>query len=121
MSKATKRIWYQNNKEKTRTRSYQWTKDHPYESKISKRKRKLKHQYGISIEEYDRLLTRQNGGCAICGSPPKTKNLAIDHCHKTGKIRGLLCVSCNVMLGYAKDQPRRLRLGAQYLETHDSD
>lgn len=49
----------------------------------------------LPAAEYDRLLTKQNGVCAICGRPPKTRKLHIDHDHKTGRIRGLLCVRCN--------------------------
>lgn len=49
----------------------------------------------LPAAEYDQLLTKQNGVCAICGRPPKTRRLDIDHDHKTGAIRGLLCVRCN--------------------------
>lgn len=55
----------------------------------------LKYTYGITTEDYNRILEEQNGKCAVCGKPPKTTRLAVDHCHKTGKIRGLLCSYCN--------------------------
>lgn len=55
----------------------------------------LKRTYGITIEDYNRILKEQSGKCAVCGKPPKTMRLAVDHCHKTGKIRGLLCSYCN--------------------------
>jgi hypothetical protein len=48
-----------------------------------------------AAELYDRLLGEQGGVCAICGNPPKTRRLHIDHDHKTGKVRGLLCHRCN--------------------------
>jgi len=52
-------------------------------------------QLGVSLEQYEEMLARQNGGCAICGNPPKTRRLDVDHDHRTGKIRGLLCHRCN--------------------------
>jgi len=53
-------------------------------------------------ETYDRLLAEQGGVCAICGNPPKTRRLSIDHDHKTGAVRGLLCFQCNRALPAAK-------------------
>lgn len=55
----------------------------------------LKYTYGITTEDYNQMLKEQDGKCAVCGKPPKTMRLAVDHCHKTGKIRGLLCSYCN--------------------------
>ena len=52
-------------------------------------------QLGVTDAEYDRLLAAQGGGCAICGNPPKTRRLHVDHDHKTGRVRGLLCHRCN--------------------------
>ena len=54
-----------------------------------------KSRTGIPLAEYDALLAAQGGGCAICGNPPKTRRLHVDHDHKTGKVRGLLCHRCN--------------------------
>jgi hypothetical protein len=50
---------------------------------------------GFTAEDYDRLLAAQGGGCAICKAPPKTRRLHVDHDHKTGAVRGLLCHRCN--------------------------
>ena len=59
-----------------------------------------KRRYGIAMAEYDNLLQRQNGRCAICKRAPYTKKgLVVDHCHRTGKIRGILCSRCNSALG----------------------
>src|SRR5207249_694982 len=55
-------------------------------------------QLGVTDAEYDRLLAAQGGGCAICGNPPKTRRLHVDHDHKTGEVRGLLCHRCNRLL-----------------------
>lgn len=52
-------------------------------------------QLGLTIEDYERLLAAQGGGCAICGATPKTRRLDVDHDHRTGAVRGLLCHRCN--------------------------
>lgn len=56
---------------------------------------KLRTAYGMTLDEYYELLERQGNVCAICGKPPKSKRLSVDHNHKTGKVRGLLCTKCN--------------------------
>lgn len=78
----------------------------------------LKKNYGISQEDYDKKLVYQNYGCAICGKEAKTKKLAVDHCHTTGKIRDLLCGPCNTGLGQFQDNPELLILAADYLRKH---
>lgn len=59
------------------------------------RESKYKRVYGITIEDYDRMLEEQGGLCAICRNPPITYRLAVDHDHDTGAVRGLLCPPCN--------------------------
>lgn len=83
----------------------------------------LKRKYGISVDEYDQLLVEQNGVCAICRSKEshvyksgKLKDLSVDHCHSTGKVRGLLCVKCNRALGYLDDSIERINRAITYLE-----
>jgi len=61
----------------------------------STRKPKRRKRLGLSLEDYDALLVAQGGGCAICGTTPKSRRLHVDHDHKTGKVRGLLCMRCN--------------------------
>ncbi|MFB6568365.1 endonuclease VII domain-containing protein [Streptomyces noursei] len=79
---------------------------------------KLKSEFGITIEDRDRMLVEQNGLCAICKAEPHpTQGLAVDHCHDTGRVRGLLCHKCNRGIGYFKDSPERLRRAAAYLNT----
>ena len=72
----------------------------------------------ISFLEREALLRSQDGRCAICRIPEEESKrpLVIDHCHKSGKIRALLCNSCNVGLGMFKDDPEFLRAAAEYLE-----
>ncbi len=59
----------------------------------------MKRLYGINLEQYAELLERQGNCCAICGKPEFGQRLAIDHCHSTGIVRGLLCIHCNLSLG----------------------
>lgn len=76
----------------------------------------IKRQYGISLEEYNTLLQAQNNVCAICGSScPTKKRLAVDHCHSTGKVRGLLCMPCNRALGLFKDNSEIVENALSYL------
>lgn len=78
----------------------------------------LKKAYGISSKEYQEKLKNQNYSCAICGEQQKTKALAVDHCHSTGKVRELLCGTCNTGLGQFKDSPELLLKAADYLRKH---
>ena len=75
----------------------------------------LRGKYGIEPAEYDAILIKQGGGCAICGSIASRRYLHVDHCHKTGRVRGLLCNTCNIGLGHFKDDPERLSRAVVYL------
>jgi hypothetical protein len=72
-------------------------------------------QYGITLEEYNRLFVVQNGQCAICGNPQE-KSLDVDHCHKTNKVRGLLCRKCNLGIGFMQDNPEICKKASEYLK-----
>ncbi len=80
----------------------------------------LKKNYGFSLEKYEELLEKQNGKCAICGdASPKQKNIkrfAVDHCHTSKKIRGLLCANCNKGIGLLGDNIEILEKAIKYLE-----
>jgi hypothetical protein len=76
----------------------------------------LKRMYGITAEQYDAMLLKQDNKCAICLQEDKGKRLAVDHCHKTGRIRGLLCGNCNLALGLLQDNPDLLNKAAAYLK-----
>lgn len=76
-------------------------------------------KYGLAPGDYDQMLEAQGGGCAICSRTcPTGRSLAVDHCHTTGAVRGLLCADCNRSLGMMGDSPERLRSAAAYLEDH---
>jgi hypothetical protein len=72
--------------------------------------------YGITPQDFRRMLAKQGGVCAICKGPePTGMALAVDHDHVTGRVRGLLCSNCNKGLGCFKDSPCALRTAALYL------
>lgn len=86
----------------------------------------LRREFGITLDEYERLATAQNDLCAICGEPEtyrhqkdgRTKRLAVDHDHETGIVRALLCHACNVAIGYLDEDSALLRRAADYLDSH---
>lgn len=72
-------------------------------------------KYGINQDVYNEMLEAQNGVCAICGWENTGRSLNVDHCHATGRVRGLLCNRCNLGLGYYWSDPELLRKAADYL------
>lgn len=106
-----------------------------YYSRPGIRERLLKHRrnihlvrhYGITEHDYELLLNAQAGVCATCSRPEirtknrKTDKLSVDHDHKTGKVRGLLCYKCNVALGMVSDSIDRLKSLISYLERHNAN
>jgi hypothetical protein len=75
--------------------------------------------YGITHDQYDAMLVAQDGGCAICGNGGEQSRfgvLHVDHDHETGRVRGLLCDSCNLSIGKFRDNPAMLRRAADYIE-----
>lgn len=97
-------------------RAYRKVKEEAYKS-ID-----LKKLYGLTLEQLDQMLEEQDHKCAICGEEEsqvingKTIRLAVDHCHDSGAVRGLLCMNCNRGLGLFKDDPARLKHAIAYLE-----
>jgi hypothetical protein len=79
--------------------------------------RHVRKKYGLSKKAYMELFERQSGRCAICGREDweTVKTLGVDHDHKTGRVRGLLCFDCNTGLGKFKDDPALLRKAIRYL------
>lgn len=73
----------------------------------------FKRDYGITIADRDKMVERQGGRCALCGA--HDTKLQVDHDHKSGMVRGVLCRHCNLMLGHAKDNPETLKKAVDYL------
>lgn len=82
----------------------------------------LKKLYGIELSTYNEMLENQKHSCSICGVHVDllVRNLAVDHCHATNKVRGLLCHHCNTAIGLLKDNTEILKNAISYLEHHKS-
>lgn len=93
-------------------------KPHNYTG-IAKDDALIRRMYGITLEQYNQLLALQGGGCAICGrtQEPDGRRLAIDHCHTTGNVRGILCNNCNNGLGSFGDNIGGMLKAIDYLKT----
>lgn len=82
-------------------------------------------KYGITEADYQEILDSQSGGCAICGAATsgnaQIPNLAVDHCHTSGRVRGLLCHNCNVGVGAFRDDPELMAKAAEYVKRNLSN
>ena len=108
--KSYKKEYYLKNKEKCIEKSKRWA----LKNKAKRRIINLRAKYNLTLEQYESMLSLQNGKCAICKNPMLKPN--IDHCHKTNIIRGLLCRECNYMLGFADDNIVTLKNAIEYLK-----
>jgi hypothetical protein len=113
------RNWQANNREKVRA----WNRDYkkrrfqekPEQFRAYERKCRLKRMYGVTPEWFDEQAEKQNGMCKICGGPPESKGLCIDHNHKTGQVRALLCTRCNTALHKMENDLGWIRKAEAYL------
>lgn len=121
------RLRYQQNKEKLKAQATAYRRKNQqavnarqraaYAADPAKYRRgELQRRYGLTQADYDLLLESQGGTCAICKEIPLVFH--VDHNHKTGKVRGLLCASCNLALGKLKDSAERAAQAAVYLRQH---
>jgi hypothetical protein len=120
--KARTREWNAANRAKVAAR-YAASKDARDDNWRRDQRHLWLRRYGLTPEDYDRMLQEQGGTCAICQLPERyidartgeTRRLAVDHCHITGKVRGLLCGRCNRSIGQFADDHERLLRAAAYL------
>lgn len=124
---------HRENPEPARERARQWQRANPERhaenqrdwresgrKAAADRKSYLRRKYGITPDDYDRMLAEQGGVCAICGRPPRDDiSFHVDHVHGTRDIRGLLCFRCNNALGDFEDDTALLRTAAGYVEAAD--
>lgn len=116
------KAYYIRNKERLCKQAATWRKSHPVESRSSY----LSRKYGIDHATYEQMLKAQNGLCAICKNPEtvtnagKVKLLAVDHCHKTGAVRQLLCQMCNTAIGKLRDDIKIVKAALDYLVNHST-
>jgi Recombination endonuclease VII len=118
------KAWREAHPELKRQRAREWSKKQRDELRVSDPEAYRRfirgmnlRKYGLSAEDYERMLVAQNGVCAICRKHCKSgKRLAVDHDQDTDKVRGLLCASCNCGLGMYQSDPLLMRTAAEYLE-----
>jgi hypothetical protein len=124
---AKQRRWYQANRAHAIAEVKRWQQEnkehlHAYRRDYRQRRRNeerdayLRRTFGITQADYEDLLLRQGGGCAICGRTPGKISLHVDHDHETGEIRGLLCVGCNNALGQFRDDLELLVRAGEYVQ-----
>jgi len=112
--KKVRRDYYNKTKEVGREKSKKYYIKNKNKIKCSE----LRRNFNITLEDYNNILKRQKNRCAICGIDKcKTgRNFAVDHCHKTGNVRGLLCALCNTGIGKLNDDIKLLKKAIKYLE-----
>jgi len=122
--KEKSKEWYESNQDKIKAYREYYKSNPEYVAKTKEyhKRKRLKDDYNLTLEQYGAILTKQGNCCAICknGRPDvagKKTMFHVDHDHTTGKIRGLLCHNCNVALGLMKDSPYLLRKAAEYLDS----
>lgn len=102
------------NRDRRRENNRRWREANRESYTEYQRAKHLETKYGLSVEEFEAMRSRQNGRCLICGTA--SEDLVVDHDHETGKVRGLVDGRCNLMIGQALDNPDVLRAAAEYLE-----
>jgi hypothetical protein len=122
-TKANKLVRKSQCKECMKSKMRKWGKENPEKHAHTRWVYDLRTTYGMTEKQWLDLLAAQGGGCAICGENEKTVHrsgavwrLSVDHCHTTGKIRGILCNRCNRAIGLLKDDVQLLRKATDYLE-----
>ena len=104
-----------------------WKKRHPdfdkhryWANREKELERHMIATFGMTNADYQKMLDEQNGQCAICKALPQWRRFDVDHCHATKVIRGLLCSTCNRLIGYAKDSEEILLSAVEYLSSRKS-
>ena len=106
-------------KQDRRDAQRRWRERNPENAKKRNRDSEYRRKYGISLEQYDEMLKAQQGVCGICATSCDTgMNLAVDHCHDTNKVRGLLCKNCNTALGLLKENVENMNKAINYIKFH---
>jgi hypothetical protein len=110
------KAYYEANKEKLKAGARNWRTLNRGAHNVTKSRNRLLRVYGITVEQYEEQFRTQGERC-VCGrEPSEGRRLAVDHCHQSGKVRGLLCQQCNTALGKMDDSPQKMRFFADYLE-----
>lgn len=104
----------ENIRQAQRDRANEWNARNPRKMHSAHFKRK----YGLTLEQWEEMAEKQNYKCAICQEEETGKRLSVDHCHTTGKIRQLLCQTCNMGIGAFKEKPELFHSALAYMEKH---
>ena len=114
--KAAREIYYSKNKKEILERQQKYNKENP----IKRKNTMLKYEYGITLDDYNKMFNEQEGKCAICQRHQNelTRTLCVDHDHKTNKVRALLCVTCNTDVSVVEN---RLEEMTKYINKHRKD
>ena len=120
-SNKQRHIWYHKGGGARYYKQYQL--EHPEQLAKTSRRHRLKKGFGLTEEDFNLMLKTQKNKCKVCSRLAKTfkKRFSIDHNHKTGKTRALLCGKCNTGLGLFQDSPELLRKAANYLESFEGE
>lgn len=110
------RIYRNTHKESCQKTRRKWAESNREKKALLTKKSALKTRYGMTLEGLNSLFLEQNGKCAICQASFAIDLLKVDHCHKTNKIRGLLCNGCNVGLGAFRESPAHLIAAAEFIQ-----
>jgi hypothetical protein len=110
------RRYKQRHKAKVAERLRSWRARNPDKVRVYNQHGHRKAKYGLTRKQFETLLLQQHNTCALCSISFTEAKLTVDHNHITGRVRALLCQSCNTMLGQSGDSPARLRAAAAYLE-----
>lgn len=113
--------WVKANPERAREKDRRGYRDRADKIRQAKLDEHLRRKYGLERADFDRMVAEQGNRCKICGREPNGNRqyavLHVDHCHTTGRVRGLLCGNCNTMLGLAGEDPSVLLAAVEYLRT----
>ena len=114
LCKKAMKKWRTNNPEKAKEADRRWRVNNP--DKL--RNKHLKRKFGITLEQFNLMFDSQKGRCQICDKHEEEKLLAVDHNHRTGMVRGLLCNNCNLSLGLINEDIKILQNMIKYIQNY---
>ena len=115
--KEYQKQWYIKNKDRQSKRQ----KEYKIKNKDKIMDIGLRYNFNLTLDQYNKMLSDQNNSCKVCNTHESelTRKLAVDHCHTTDKIRGLLCMNCNTSLGHLKEDTKIMQKLIEYVKEHN--
>jgi hypothetical protein len=116
--RVAQKKWREKNRERVKATAKKWGEANREKVNLYRRRQHYRQKYGITIEERDAVLEAQGGKCACCNASEAGNRIGwvVDHCHKDGTVRGILCHHCNLALGNVRDSVAHLKKLIAYLE-----